>query len=185
MLKRLFSNKTKVNLGFQILGIDQETETALSRFLRDAVTPFPTLKSAIGAEPNVRELAAGFLSGGPRGQSLGKLRSLLRVEDVQHIVLDKLETMFSTHPDGEKVVEVLSKVSHLPIEGWGDVEHSGPIDFIKNGVFPLITGDGEKAAFHHVACPCGVDFPITEVEHDYGLVQCPSCETFMQLREHI
>lgn len=114
------------------------------------------------------------------GALLPAVQSMIATDEGASALANAVEAFVSTDPNGEVIAGLLSKLSHLPIVGFGDIEHTGVADFLSRAVFPLLrvpASPEQSTLTAPFRCRfCGQDDHIPVTQTNNFVHKCSNCE---------
>lgn len=166
------------------LGVEVASLQSVDVILAKAYESYPFL-SPDGDRPwtiaeAIRRTIDGGLTAIPK-----EAKEIIATPQGRRMVTKEIFHLVETTPEASGFVDVLSKLSHAPIVGFGDVEHTDAYDFVENGVLPLLA-DIRKTEVdeNNIKCPaCNTVTPVTAAEREVNAVVCNGCCATLKLRK--
>jgi hypothetical protein len=162
---------TKVEYALRVLGLSDAERKSLDGLVAQFGT-HPVVSTVLGKEvsdlkqglTSIVELAASTSDDSEGGRAIAK--SMLKSSAARKYAAGQVIKWIEAQPDATNLMEVLQKISNLPLPGFSDTHYPDAATFLSDGALPYL-GETIKSA---------------QEPDEYGLpCKCPYCrQSFIQ-----
>lgn len=184
-LLKYLTPAVKVQMAAKALGLSSAEVAAIDSTL-GRVSSMPAVAAVLGGKPLSLATIASVVSDVNPAATVGALmpavQGIVDTEEGSFALAQTVVSYLESDPNGEVLVQLLHKVSNLPIVGFGDTQYEDSAAFLAKGVFPLIRKQPKEVEAAPFTCrQCDHVDQITDVPQTPTFVhRCTSCG-FVQL----
>lgn len=179
-LLKYLTPAVKVQMAARALGLSPAEVAAIDGTL-GRVSAMPAVAVVLGGKPLSLATIASVVSDANPSATVGALmpavQGMVSSDEGASALAKTVVGFMESDPNSDVLVQLLHKVSNLPIVGFGDTQYADPADFLAKGVFPLIRKPEVEAQAAPFTCrQCDHVDHITDVPQTSTFVhKCTSC----------